>query len=476
VEQMTEWTPHRLALTPGERRELLRLVKRGQSDGNAKVIEALLPTDDNGVYDFVPGPFVGRFALQSGRVLDIRSRLIPADELPDVLRIAGHLPARLDETATPAQQGWGIVDVLALALASEAEKIIGHGIAKGYQQRRFRSPPLPGTIDICEHLTRYAARPDKLTTVARRLTSDIDRNQALATALLLRLPLQPLARMRLRRVSAALSAVSAPPMSAQAVEKLIGAHRQIRYDPALRLAAIVFRGSTIAAAGAGLVGTSVLFSMPDVWEDFVLAWVRLCHHYNDVHAQYTFPLLNGRSTPVAAADVVVLNNLDNPSVLYDAKYKAAGAVPSADDIYQMVTYCERLGLSEAILVHPGRGEPTAISLGQRRIRTVQLNLDARSGWVDRAPGPMRQHAMTAAGAIDHERASVIMLCPNPAVLPIVVQCSGPPSSWSWPVPVLFLDGGYRLWNDSGVCLRRHVEHEQPHSFADHPCEQFGVAV
>ena len=49
--------------------------------------------------------------------------------------------------------------------------------------------------DIREHLTRYAGRPDKLTTVARRLTSDIDRNQALATAtgLLLRLPLQRLA-------------------------------------------------------------------------------------------------------------------------------------------------------------------------------------------------------------------------------------------------------------------------------------------
>ena len=182
-------------------------------------------------------------------------------------------------------------------------------------------------IDIREHLSRYAARPDKLTTVACRLTSDIDRNQALATStsILLRLPLQPLARLGLRRVGAALRAISTPPTSARAVEQLIGHHRQIRYDPALRLASIVLRGSTVAAAGDGLVGTSVLFSMPDVWQDFVVAWVRRCFPGSDVRAPYAFPLLNGRNTPVAAADVVVLDNLGSPSALYDAKYKVVGA-------------------------------------------------------------------------------------------------------------------------------------------------------
>lgn len=253
MDYLAEWTPHRLSLTPSERRELLRLVKRGPSDGQAKVIEALTPTDDDGIYELTPGPFVGRFALQSGRVLDIRSRLIPPEELPDVLRIAGHLPARLDAAATPAERGWGIVDVLALALANETEPIIGRGLAKGYQRRRFRSPPLPGTIDIRQHLSRHAARPDKLVTVARRLTSDIDRNRALAaaTATLLRLPLQAEARLRLRRVAAALSSISVPALSAREVEQLIGGQRQARYDAALGLCAIVLRGSTVASSGEG---------------------------------------------------------------------------------------------------------------------------------------------------------------------------------------------------------------------------------
>ncbi|MDT0262276.1 5-methylcytosine restriction system specificity protein McrC [Jatrophihabitans lederbergiae] len=384
MERMIGWTSHRLTLTSGERRELLGLVKRGYKDGNAKVIEALLPTDENATYDVVPGAYVGRFALQSGRVLDIGSGLIvPSDDLLHVLRVAGHLPARLDDASTPSQEGWGIVDVLAFALATEAEGIIARGLAKAYEQRRFRSPPLPGSIDVRDHLSRHGARPDKLVTVAHRLTVDIPRNQAIAaaTSLLLRLPLQPAARVRLRRVAAALSTVSTPPMSPSAIDRMIGEHRQARYDAALRLCALVLRGNTLSPAGATLSGASVLFAMTDVWQDFVLAWVRQSYPGAVVKPQYSFPLLNGRSTPAAAADVVVLDSDEQPSVLFDAKYKAASATPSADDIYQMVTYCERLRLPSATLVHPGSGETTSVGIGDRTIVTVRLAVDqvAHSG-------------------------------------------------------------------------------------------------
>lgn len=376
MERLVEWVPYRLELTPVERRELLGLVKRGAGD-DAKVIDALVPTADEGVYEVVAGSFVGRFALRSGRVLDVRSRLLGADDLLDVLRIAGHLPARLDEAPTPAQAGWGVVDALALALAGQAERIIGHGIAKAYQQRRFRSPPLPGTVDIREHLSRHAARPDRLVTVARRLTSDIGRNQAVAaaTATLLRLPLLPAARLRLRRVAAALSGVSTPALSPRYVEQLIGEHRQARYDPVLRLCALVLGGGTVTAAGDQVTGASVLFSMPKVWEDFVAAWVRHARPRSRTTVQYGFALVDGLSAPAASADVVVLDEDGVPVELFDAKYKAASAVPTAPDLYQMVTYCERLGLGRATLVHPGFGEPTEVSVGRYRIRTVRIGVE-----------------------------------------------------------------------------------------------------
>ena len=256
-------------------------------------------------------------------------------------------------------------------------ELIGHGLAKGYRQRKFRSPPFPGKIDIREHLARHQARPDELVTVARRLTSDIDRNRAIAAAteMMLRLPLQTSARSRLRSVAAMLSAVKALPMGVSDVERLIGEHRQRRYDPALRLSALVLAGGRVASSGAGISGASVLFSMPKVWEAFVLAWVRYNNPDKPV-TSHTFSLLDDRSDPKSIADVVVFEN-GQPAVLFDAKYKQPGQVPTTDDIYQMVTYCDRLGLTQAHLVHPGSGEPSTVRIGGRRITTIRLD----TAWV-----------------------------------------------------------------------------------------------
>jgi hypothetical protein len=86
-----------------------------------------------------------------------------------------------------------------------------------------------------------------------------------------------------------------------------------------------------------------------------------------------------RPSPTVRADVVVLDERGKPVELYDAKYdakyKVTGETPSADDIYQLVTYCERLGLREATLVRPGAGEPTEISIGGCLIRAVRLCVD-----------------------------------------------------------------------------------------------------
>ena len=370
---MTESTPHLMVLDPAERAELTRLTKYGPGGGEAKVIMSLLPAPQEGQYVVVPGLFVGRFALQSGRVLDISSKLIGPSDLPNVLRTAGYLPSRLDDSPTPGQHGWGIVDALAFALATEISSLLGHGLSKGYHQRRFRSPPFPGTVDIREHLSRHAARPDKLVTVARRLTTDIPRNSALAaaTGILLRLPLHPEARGRLRRVAAAMASISAPPMSTSQVEGLIGEHRQARYDPALKLSALVLAGRRVASSGAGISGASVLFSLAKVWEAFVLAWARYNNPGLRVEA-HGFDLLDDRPDPRAQADVVVFKD-NQPTVLYDAKYKKSGPVPATNDIYQMVTYCERLGLSKANLVYPGAGKSSTARMGARTITTIRLD-------------------------------------------------------------------------------------------------------
>ena len=184
--------------------------------------------------------------------------------------------------------------------------------------------------------------------------------------------MQPLARRRLQRVVAALAAISTVDMGVIVVEHLIGQARQERYDPALRLCALVLGGRIIAATDVGLSGASVLFPMPQVWEDFVAEWVRLRHPGATIKAPHSFPILNHGSTLVATADIVVVDDNDRPIALYDAKYKAVTTYPAAEDVYQMVTYCQRLALNEASLVYPGRGETTQGAVGDIRLNTIRL--------------------------------------------------------------------------------------------------------
>lgn len=163
-------------------------------------------------------------------------------------------------------------------------------------------------------------------------------------------------------------------MDSRTVEQLTGGPRQGRYDRALQLCALVLRHGRVGFDGDTTAGASILFSMPQVWENFVLAWVRRAHPDMDVTAQYSFPLLNGRSSPQVKPDVVVRDAAGRPCSIFDAKYKAPPATPQASDVYQMVTYCELLGLDEATLVYPGDGERSTVSIGDRRIHIVQLDV------------------------------------------------------------------------------------------------------
>ena len=61
MERLTEWKPHRLALTPGDRRELLALTKRGTSADEPVVIEAWHAADAE-----VTSRAVGQNAIHQG--------------------------------------------------------------------------------------------------------------------------------------------------------------------------------------------------------------------------------------------------------------------------------------------------------------------------------------------------------------------------------------------------------------------------
>ena len=402
MRSLVEYQGTRVELSEADVAALLALTRGTPSDG-ARVIDAIMPTERAGVYWVRPLGYVGRLALPSGQVLDIQSRF-SFQRVVALLQVAGRLPPLLQTPPVPATKGKFLVELIATALVREVDTIASQGLAKGYETQQFDTPPLPGAVDVTTHLRRHAGRPDRLVTRAQRLTTDIDCNRALAAALhlLLRVPLDRGVRARVLRAATTFGRIPAAYMPAAAVRRIRLTRLTQRYRSALALAALVLESNAITPEGAEGIGPSVLFHMPRVWEDCVAAWVRNAWPQPyAVAAPYTFSVGTDGSLP-AVADAIVADPEGQVIALYDAKYKPTEQWPARADVYQMVTYCQRLKLGEATLVYPFmKGGPQEVRVANTLVRGVGVwttraedPVEDLAGWVPEQLSRARQRAPT----------------------------------------------------------------------------------
>jgi hypothetical protein len=361
---------------------LITLVKgAGQTLAEApRILEAITPTGERDVYELRAGAFIGRLGLPSGETLEFVSRF-GLDDVIELIRLSGRLPLRRDALPAAAEEERFLLDALAAALVREVERLLGLGLAKGYHARRFLAPPFPGTVDLPYLLGPLAGR-DRLATRAKRITTDVEVNRALALAVdvLRRATLPVDLAVRLSRAAAGFRSVSRIPMSADDVARLTLTRLNGHYADALALAEIVLRSQALAPREVQLSGASVVFSMPKVWEDCVARWVGEAWGGGyRATTSHTFDLSSAGELS-SVADVVVWRGQELVG-LYDAKYKFPDKAPSLGDVYQMVTYCERLGLDTATLVYPLPTSDREYVVGGRRIRVVGVSHTRRS------PGP-----------------------------------------------------------------------------------------
>jgi 5-methylcytosine-specific restriction endonuclease McrBC regulatory subunit McrC len=353
---------------------LLDLVKGSGDSVETKVIQAVAPSRETGVYIVTPGPFVGRMGLPSGETLDIQSRF-PIEDVIELIRLSARLPIKLDRLHPDESADRFLIDVIAQAFAREADRLVASGLAKGYQTTRFTRPPYPGIPDVALHLGRYAARPDKLVTSARRITHDVEINRALAAALdvVSRVPLIQHVRREVAALRPSFLRVRRTGMAADAVSRIPLDKQTTRYREALGLVELILRSQSLVPEGAARRGVSVLFNMPKVWEGYVTRWAaELWGPDHRIEAPFGFDLTADGSLR-SEADVTVWDG-DRLVAIYDAKYKWPGDKPSMGDVYQMVTYCARLRLDEATLVYPAPAKTTQILVEGVTIRTIGLRV------------------------------------------------------------------------------------------------------
>ncbi|WP_433380311.1 McrC family protein [Actinoplanes sp. CA-142083] len=365
--EVVEYRPALLPLAAAELDYLLGLVR---ANSGSRVLQSITPTREPGVFEVTPGSFVGRLGLPTGRWIDFRSRF-PLSDVVQLIRQSGRRPVRADTLPVDAAARHFLIDAIAIAYAREVEHLVGRGLAKGYEPVRHERPPYPGRLDVAHHVGKLGARPDRLATIARRLTVDIRENQALAAALdvLTHVPLDRDAAVRIAALGPAFHRVSRRSWRAEDVGRIRLTNLTTHYRQALALAETILRSQSLAPTSAGLAGGSLLFHMPKVWEAYVAQWLRRTWPHHDVRAPYAFPLTNDGQK--AEADATVWDG-GRLVALYDAKYKWPDHAPDRADVYQMVTYCERLGLTECTLVYPVAAERPAVTVGSRTVRVLGL--------------------------------------------------------------------------------------------------------
>src|SRR5262245_60803995 len=99
--ELREYETRTVLLTIQERAELAGLTRASLAESDApRVIQQLTPSATPQCFDVQPGPYVGRFTLNSGLTVDIASRF-PFADLLEVLRVATRQPTLLRPTPVP---------------------------------------------------------------------------------------------------------------------------------------------------------------------------------------------------------------------------------------------------------------------------------------------------------------------------------------------------------------------------------------
>ena len=266
-------------------------------------------------------------------------------------------------------RGWRDEDVLvtedvdllpavAAAFARQADRATRQGLLQGYRVREDVAAVLRGRIRTGDQLRRRFGLPLPLELRYDDFTTDIPENQLLrsATDTLLRLPgLDPSSRRTLRRLQRSLADVTPWRRGPDASSGWHPSRLNARYQPAIRLAELILRGSSIEHADGIVAVNGFMLDMARIFEDFVSAALGEALR---VYGGRTMPqdrrwrLDQAGSIRIRPDLVWYAADSATPSGVVDVKYKVEqpSGYPNAD-LYQLLAYCTRLRLPQGHLVY-----------------------------------------------------------------------------------------------------------------------------
>ena len=247
-----------------------------------------------------------------------------------------------------------LLAAMAAFFARTAEQAVARGLRRDYRQEEDRLVTLRGRVDIAAQLRT----PGVVSPVACRFdeyTADILENRVLKAAArrLLRLPgVRPDGRRLLERLLVHLDEVTDAPVDASAVDRFVFTRLNRHYEPALRLAALVLRNTSLLDRVGSADASAFLLDMPTLFQ----RWLgdRLARHLRSrlaVEPEPTVHLGERRRVPMYP-DLVFLDLGGAVAYAGDAKYKLTSDGRGRNaDYYQLFAYLTALRLREGVLVY-----------------------------------------------------------------------------------------------------------------------------
>ncbi len=250
--------------------------------------------------------------------------------------------------------------VLAVLFEREADSALRGQPRRGYRREEQSLPVVRGRIRLVDQALRRfgAVTPIEVTVDEWTLDTDDNRRLRTATQRLLNLPgLAASTRGGLRRVDRLLAGVRLPPPGAP-LAPWTATRLNVHLHRLLHLADLAIGGASVEHRAGDVVARGFALNMAWVFERLLEQLLReRCRAagVGRLRAQDKH-LLDEGGHLVIKPDLVIV---DGPSVLAvaDAKYKLLeddGSFPNAD-VYQLITYCLRLGLPVGHLVYAGSG-------------------------------------------------------------------------------------------------------------------------
>lgn len=263
----------------------------------------------------------------------------------------------VDENEVDLADDADLTAALAVFFVAEADRAMAAGPLRGYRTEDQALPVLRGRLRLRDQYLRHHGLPLPLEVTVDEWTLDIPANRRLRAAAQLLAAMPGVAgalRTRLLRLDRRLAGARAP-RRGEVVEPWEPTRLSARLHRLLALADLVLDHGALDQGAGPVAANGFVLNMAALFEQLVARLIGEQH--SGLTTQDSMPLDTLRRMTIRPD--LVLHEDGRVVAVADTKYKLledSGRVPNAD-VYQLVTYCARLGLDVGHLIYASSAPP-----------------------------------------------------------------------------------------------------------------------